>query len=170
MSRPDEKKLSELERLLAALPPRPTSLDRDNLLFRAGQESMKRSWIWPLVAVTMSVATGCLAMVLVLRPAPEPIVRIVHVEASAPASRHAAPRPPDPNVPPVYPEQAPPSALSYWRMQQQALRFGVEGLPLPAADGNDFPESGAAHERDYSAGSRPRVTDPSSSFLWFGER
>ena len=79
MPPPHEKELSDLEKLLAALPPRPATLDRDHLLFRAGQESMRRSWIWPFAAVTMSVACGSLAMLLVLRPLPDPVVRIVQV-------------------------------------------------------------------------------------------
>jgi hypothetical protein len=161
-----EKDLSDLEKLLAALPPRPTTLDRDHLLFRAGQASMRRSWIWPFVAVTMSAATGCLAMFLFLRPAPEPIVQIVQVQVPAPA-------------PPVTPEPGPatqppaplhaygtPSAMSYWQIQQQALLFGVENLPSPVTQSDGEPERRAPRTPDMSTGARPKMVEQFSPFLF----
>jgi hypothetical protein len=173
MPQPHEKGLSDLEKLLAALPPRPTTLDRDNLLFRAGQASMRRSWVWPLAAVGMSVATGCLAMILVLHPLPEPVIQIVRVQVPVPTPdvTHGEPRERGPQAAPGYLPEGPPPALSYWRMQRQALRFGVEALPQAAAgDGDDTRPETAGHGPDYLAGSRPRVTDHSSLFLPFGER
>jgi hypothetical protein len=118
----------------------------------------------------MSVACGCLAMVLVLRPAA--MVRTVHVAvpAPAPATRNNVPRESAPAEAPNYLHDTPSPDLSYWRMQQQALRFGVESLPQPAWETNDMPEGASPHGPQYSAGSRPSVTDHASSFLFFGER
>ncbi len=75
MSGPHEK-LSELERLLASLPPRPAALDRDRLLFRAGQASMRRHRFWPWATAVMSAATACLALILMTQPMPVPEVRM----------------------------------------------------------------------------------------------
>jgi hypothetical protein len=167
-----EKRLSDLERLLAALPPRPMSLDRDHLLFRAGQASMRRGWMWPLAALMLAVAASWLGLIVVLRPLPEPVIRIVRVEVPVPAlaRNESTPREAGPLVAPGYPLDGPPVTLSYWRMQQQALRFGVEGLPQPAAEAGETPEATSGHGPDYSAGSRPKLTDHASSFLTFGER
>jgi hypothetical protein len=133
---------------------------------------MRRSWIWPLAAVIMSVAAGCLAMILVLRPMPEPVIRIVRVDVPMPAPEmnQSARRETGPDGTPNYRHEAPSPALSYLRMQQQALRFGVEGLPQPASEGDDTPEGTAVHGPDISAGSRPKVMDHASLFLPFGER
>jgi hypothetical protein len=163
MPTPHEKELSDLEKLLAALPPRPATLDRDRLLFRAGQESMRRSWVWPFAAVTMSVACGCLAMLLVLRPLPEPAVQIVHVHVPAPAAPAASDlRPVEPHATTTDYRQPPSPPLSYWRMQQQALRFGVEGLPQVAAAGDETSVGDVIHGPDLSAGSRPRLINHSA--------
>jgi hypothetical protein len=165
MSTRREKDLSDLEKLLAALPPRPTTLDRDHLLFRAGQASMRRSWIWPFVAVIMSAATGCLAMYLFLRPAPEPIMQIVQVHVPAPAP----PVTPEPGPPATQPPAAPPaygtsSAMSYWQMQQQALLFGVENLPSPTTQSAGEPERRAPSTPDMSTGARPKMVEQFPAF------
>ncbi len=71
---------NELELQLRQLQVQPAELDRDQLLFTAGQRSVKRSWAWPTV-------TGfCLAMTAVsflIRLPGEQLVteRIVYVSA-----------------------------------------------------------------------------------------
>jgi hypothetical protein len=172
MPESNEKGLSDLEKLLAALPPRPMSLDRVHLLFRAGQASMRRGWLWPFAALIMAVTASWLGMIVALRPVSEPVIRIVRVEVPVPvlASNGSAPRETSPPAAPSYSLEGPSPTLSYWRMQQQALRFGVEGLPEPAAESGETSEGSAGHGPDYSAGSRPRLTDHSSSFLTFGDR
>ena len=171
MSEPSKPTLGDLEKLLAALPPRPAGLSRDHLLYRAGQVSMRTSWAWPFAAVVMSVATGCLAMVVVLRPLPEPVVRIVHIHV--PAAQPEVPAPPSsepleqPAPAQTLTRDTSPPALSYWRMQQQALRFGVEGLPT-SMDSDDPPAPPRGDGPDLSAGSRPRLLAPSSAF-YYGE-
>jgi hypothetical protein len=171
MSAPHEKKLSDLEKLLAALPPRPSTLDRDHLLFRAGQASMRRSWAWPLAAVAMSTAAGCLAMILVLRPLPEPVVQIVHVQVPlpvpAPHPAEAQPNPPQAAPAPGYLLDAPAPTMSYLRLRQQALRFGVESLPEAATSDDEASAATASPGPDISAGSRPSLINP-FSLLSFG--
>jgi hypothetical protein len=170
MSAPREKDLSDLEKLLAALPPRPTTLDRDHLLFRAGQASMRRSWIWPFVAVVMSATAGCLAMFLVLRPPPEPVVQIVRVQVPVVQAKDSdAIEQPEARSPAASGYHAQPLSptLSYWRMQQQALRFGVEGLPSAASDVDETPSGPATANTEISAGSRPKLFE-NPSFFSFG--
>ncbi len=165
MAAPDEKALEELERLLAALPPRPARLNRDVLLFRAGQASMSRSWVWPAAAVASSVTASCLALILVLRPLPQPIVRVIQVPGPAPASSEVTDVESEPATPvqgPLVLRESTSPALSYWRMQQQALRFGAEALPSIPAEGADAPPRAEALGSDLAAGSRPSLIDPSS--------
>jgi hypothetical protein len=170
MSTRHEKGLTDLEKLLAALPPRPTTLDRDHLLFRAGQASMSRSWMWPFAAVVMSVACGCLAIILVLRPLPEPVVRVVHVPIPAPAPPldrvTDSVATPGPATSSNYAEGSSPT-MSYWALQQQALRFGAEGLPEAAARDDETPGMSSIQNSDFSAGIRPRLNIP-TSYLPFG--
>jgi hypothetical protein len=171
MSKPHEEELSDLEKLLAALPPRPAALNRDHLLFRAGQASMRRSWAWPLAAVVMSVAAGCLATVVVFRPRSEPVIRVVQMPVQVPTpvvAKEAAPQEFPPSAPQMSLHEAPPSTLSYWRLQQQALRFGVEGLPGPATDDAPPIPNRAFENPDLSAGSRPKLIDQ-PTVLPFGE-
>jgi hypothetical protein len=171
MSKTREEELSDLEKLLAALPPRPATLNRDHLLFRAGQASMRRSWAWPLAAVVMSVAAGCLATIVGFRRHPEPVIRTVQVPVLVPApvvAKEAAPQEYPLSTPQMSSHEAPPSTLSYWRLQQQALRFGVEGLPGPATGDTPPIPRPAVENPDLSAGSRPKLIDE-SSVLPFGE-
>jgi hypothetical protein len=171
MPAPHEKELSDLEKLLAALPPRPTTLDRDHLLFRAGQASMTRSWAWPVAAVATSVAAGCLAMVLVLRPLPEPVVRIVQVQVPvavpAPRPNDAQPNQPQTSPVPGYLLDTPAPTMAYLRLRQQALRFGLEGLPETATSDEEASVATARPGPDISAGSRPPLINP-FSLLSFG--
>ena len=86
----------------------------------------------------MSAATVALAAVLMLRPEPVPTERVVFVPIERQGRPAPAPElhPAEPPSVELVPEAAPifthnnPTAL--WPMQQQALRWGVESLPLPA--------------------------------------
>src|SRR5262249_49612936 len=80
-----DPKLVALEKSLAALAPAPGRIDRDQLLFRAGQASMKRqSWLWPsATALASLVATG-LGITLALRLASPVVERVIYVQAESP--------------------------------------------------------------------------------------
>ena len=82
MSGSNEKDLSELERTLAGLAPSPAGFDRDRLMFQAGQSAAapRRRWLWPSATAVMTTVAACLGGVLLVRPAPEQVVRYVHVE------------------------------------------------------------------------------------------
>jgi hypothetical protein len=130
--------LSELQSALKSLTPEPPRLDRDRVIFRAGQAQARR-WYWPAAALVSSAVAACLALVLILRPAPPPTERvterIVYVKVLEPA---IAPAPPAVTQSPTRePEldgtsgrdDQPRTNLGYYRLQQLVLRIGLENLP-----------------------------------------
>ena len=157
MPKPNEEDLSQLEKLLTRLEPKPSRLDRDALLYRAGQASLRGRWLWPLAALTASIVAACLAAVLVLRPAPE--IRTVRVEVPVPTVtvEHERVEAPAASAPSAAPEPLSPT-LSYWRLQQQALLFGAESLPRSPVAGEAPVHSGV------TAGSRPSQANHSLLF------
>jgi hypothetical protein len=172
MSEPRQKDLNELERLLASLSPRPANLDRDRLLFRAGQESRRRHWVWRMATLGVAGACVCLTLMIVLRPAPEPLVRIVkeQVVVYVPAPESQASVAMAPQSPVAYapgsPDGMKAQAMSYWQMHQQALRFGVDGLPSSAAESEEHANGPVRSGQNLTVGSRPQLDTPAflSSF------
>lgn len=128
MSEFPAEEMKELAHALAALPPRPPQLSRDQLLFRAGQASVRRGLGWPLLTAGFALSTLGLAAILWLRPIPDPLVRIVHVPVPAALSPASPPEETFPDPPPSVVEYPRPD-LPYWRLQEQVLRFGLDALP-----------------------------------------
>ena len=129
--------LTELENALKALTPAPAALDRDRLMFRAGQTSQAhRGLLWKCTAGMFASVSLVLVLILALRPpAQERIVyrdRPVPSPEHSPAPKNQEPPPSSDAVPTVAPDTAVP-ALAYYRLQQQVNRFGVEALP-PVSD------------------------------------
>jgi hypothetical protein len=146
MSEPyQDPNLAELAAALKALAPAPARLDRDRLLYRAGQVSARRTgWLWPATAAAVvALAAGALTGALALRPGPQTVERIVVVNKAMPAPLPVPPRLP-PQAPPEKPQAAPvPPVQSlsaeavaretfpegYLRLRDQVLRWGVDALP-----------------------------------------
>jgi hypothetical protein len=147
MSGSNEKDLSELERTLAGLAPSPAGFDRDRLMFQAGQSAAapRRRWLWPSATAVMTTVAACLGGVLLVRPAPEQVVRYVHVERDPQPpvispDKPVQPEKPAPPAPVVEPPTAPSTLAShsYWRLQEIVVRHGVDALPdatTPGAPG-----------------------------------
>ena len=114
--------LAGLEAALAALAPMPGRIDRDALLFRAGQASVpRRGWAWPGAAATLGVLAATLGALLAVRPATKPVERIVYVYVKEPA----APTPTADEPAPVPLEsQLPPGAVA-----SQHLRSAIYIAP-----------------------------------------
>jgi hypothetical protein len=132
--------LAELAAALAGLMPRPPDLDRDRLLFRAGQESAaRRGRLWPWVAGLLAAVAAGLGALLVLRPAPQPLERVVYVpvKEEAPPVQPVAMRPAAPAMPADNDEGASDAAerarLSAFRLHRQVLRWGIDALPSARA-------------------------------------
>jgi hypothetical protein len=131
----DDRQLKAFEDVLASLAPRPGQIDRDRLMYCAGQRSAShRRWIWPVATFTLGVGTAVLGLASLARPVAQPIERIVYVNAPGPDAAksdassemlHAISKD---NRPPIAERD------DYLRLRQQALRWGIENLPaLPAA-------------------------------------
>jgi hypothetical protein len=130
-----DPELAAVASALASLAPSAGQLDRDQLLFRAGQSSVpRRRWFWPALSATLGVLAVALGIAAARRPAPEMLERVVYVQAPAAGSLQEVPdvalsAPQSPKA--IVPNNRGESPLSYYRLEQVALRWGVEGLPDP---------------------------------------
>jgi hypothetical protein len=135
-----DPELAGLEAALAALAPMPGRIDRDALLFRAGQVSVRgRSWAWPATSVALGMVAVGLVFVLSFRPSPTPVERVVYVTVEKPGQPLPAAR--EPAAPALEPESTTPgqlaeqqSPMNYLQRERQVVRWGLEGAP-------DMPEA-----------------------------
>ena len=133
MSAFEEQQLKKLADALATLTPRPAHLDRDGLLFEAGRRSVRTARCWPWATLAASTVACVLAVALLVRPEPAVVVRWVE----APPHPSQAPQPQVEPAPPAVAVDLDDAAMppgSYWRLQQQALRLGVDQLPTTDPD------------------------------------
>ena len=126
--------LTELEAALAGLAPLPPALDRDHLLFRAGQDSARRGRLWPWATGLLAAVAAGLGALLVLRPEPPPVERIVYVPVreEAPPVRPAADRPViaiRENNGKAAPADTDSARFGAFQLRQQMLRWGIDALP-----------------------------------------
>src|SRR5262245_30916422 len=130
-----ERELKAVEATLAALTPQPGLINRDQLLFRAGQASVaRRNWLWPTATAALALAMTILAGALLLRPAPAPVENIVYVhlrsaEPSTPDTPEQAPAPQVASLPSPALDQ-PPTPASYLKLRERVVRGGTAALPL----------------------------------------
>jgi hypothetical protein len=141
--RHDEKELNQLEAMLRSLKPE-IDINRDQLLFRAGQASMPRrsNRIVPVVAALVGVVVGVWAARSFFLPTVPGVERIVIVYVKP----DPAPQPePLPEVPPQQPSKSSPVPASqttvaqelsplpgregYLGLRDQVLRWGVDMMP-----------------------------------------
>jgi hypothetical protein len=132
--------LTALEDALRDLLPRRASVDRDAVLFRAGQASCPRRWVWPCATAVATAATVFLVMLLVIRPGPQVIERIVHVPVPAvskPERTQGADAPRSPSVEAGSPDAettVPVYTSPKRRLEEHLLRWGLDGLGDPGPD------------------------------------
>jgi hypothetical protein len=113
--------LSELEAALGGLSPRPASVDRDALLYRAGRAAGARPWRRATAISTLFALA--LAGVLVTRPVVE---RPVPVPAPTAPDVDSLTSPDVESVPSHGGREGP---SLYLQMQEQVLSRGLDGLP-----------------------------------------
>ncbi len=160
-----DPELAALERKLAALVPASGQLNRDQVMFRAGQASLKRAgWFWPAVAGAMTLVAAGLGGVLLLRPQPETEKHIVYVIKEVP--QRLAPRPPSPGHRPPTVSSAQSTAdeplypqTEYYRLENHLLRWGLDGLP----GSPPLPPGGPPLTRE-DLRDRPAKTKPAQGF------
>jgi len=134
--------LAAVEASLAALPPFPSGIDRDRLVYLAGQAAAgalpgtKRrpaGWLWPMATAASLLVAAALGAMLAVRSQPEIVERLVVVRqpaepvAPAPVAAHPAVETPlarsRPSRPPA----------EYLRLRDLVLSRGVDALPETSA-------------------------------------
>lgn len=134
---------SELEKALQSLTPAAPALDRDRLMFLAGQAGRSAGLGWKLSSGLFAAASVVLAVLLYLQTGPE--VRVVHVVEPNPMPKNSPGVKPKVDLPisePVPVLEPENRALAVYHLQHQILRFGVESLPAlsdPGAPTNEPP-------------------------------
>lgn len=147
---PPDPEMNAIEAALRSLAPSPSRLDRDALMFRAGQAAPRPSharWLWPMIAACLAlIATGEAAL-LAVRPEPRVIERLVVIHEPAPAPIEPAPsmaQDSEKLAPVVILRQSSgeerhtlnadlpwPLEPSYAQLRNRVLRFGIDALPEP---------------------------------------
>jgi hypothetical protein len=132
-----DPELASLAAGLAKLAPSAGRLDRDQLLFRAGQTSAgQRGWLWPGVAAFLAFAVGAVGLSDLLRSAPQRVQCVIYQRVEPPVSpaQQVADRQPAPQYPAATASdqsEAPVVEQSYVRLQRLVFAFGVDALPNP---------------------------------------
>jgi hypothetical protein len=123
--------LKALEAGLQALTPRAPGLNRDALMFRAGQASAQRRWVWPLTTAASTLVAVGLGVFLALRPEPAP--RVVTVYVQMPESS------PDEGPPVAAPGKWAAGLPRYSRLVEDVWSHGLDGLPPEPNSAPDKP-------------------------------
>src|SRR5262245_12802221 len=133
----DNPELAALATALAALAPSAGDLDRDRLLYSAGQRSVRRHrWHWPALCAALALVAVALGVLSARRPETRLIEQVVYVkvpasEAGPPHRTNAVSSDFGTTATNFESDSRPSSPLSCFRLEQVALRWGVEGLPEP---------------------------------------
>ncbi len=132
---PRESELNALEAALGSLRPARNPIDRDRVMYRAGQASAsatRNPRAWPAVAASLALVALGEGALLARRPPARIVERVVVVRDPTPAPAPPVPalavRPPAPSADP-----------SPWlgrtahdRRAGQVFRYGLDGLPGPS--------------------------------------
>jgi hypothetical protein len=168
--------LEPIQRTLSSFSPAPAQIDRDRLMFRAGQANVMASggreafgcegdsfnpitgkltlparraafgphWLWPASTAAFATTSLALAMALLIRPTPEPLI----VHRDGPNAELAASAPQQGKAPTVdsalataqqamFPgESTRVPENNYVRIREVALRMGLDAIGSPGAVGH----------------------------------
>jgi len=157
--------LAGLEAALAALVPMPGRIDRDTLLFRAGQASVSsRGWAWPAAAMALGLLATTLGVVLAAGLPHAPIERVVYVTIKEPPPSVQVLPTPEPKAVSPGPIAVSQSPMSYLQLERQVARWGLDGVPaMPEA----LPPSGPPLTRENALGA---AAEPASFTMFFDLR
>lgn len=126
-----------LEAALRSLTPLPDRIERDRLMFRAGQASVpRRGWLWPSSTAAMSLVAAILGGLLLQRP-PLRLEPPTMPLAGSPAMEHA-------------------ETPDYLRLRQLALGGDMTSLSSPLSRPTAAPQ-----ETPFASPSAPDVETPS---------
>jgi hypothetical protein len=116
--------MKAVEAALAALAPRAERLDRDQVMYRAGQAAARPGWTWPVAASLSLVALALLAGYDLSKPTPQAVERVVYVRVPEPvyASPDAG----------LSGQQISAESGAYLHLRDRVLSYGVDALPAPS--------------------------------------
>jgi hypothetical protein len=135
--------LNNLGRQLRGLTPRPCPINRDAVMFRAGQASMPRNWLWPVATALSTCLAITFGAALLVQPAFEHRVEVAPPwKPDLPNYRATVPG----AIPSDGPGEAPgegPAATEddvwpapqtgYFHAENKVLRWGLDGIASPPA-------------------------------------
>lgn len=152
---PNDDSLTPVEQALASFSPQSLRLDRDRLMFLAGQASAaglpvsnvqkQSSRAWPLSTAALAVCAAALGVALVIRPAPEEKIIYRDRFVTRPAeSQPIAPVTPldSPDLPTVAADSIEARSFSvlprnnYLRSRDVAFRLGLDALGSQTSAGS----------------------------------
>lgn len=133
--RSEDRELTSLESALRELRPQSEAMDRAVLMYRAGRASAY-SWLWPLATTATTILAAVFGSLLLIRPVPPVVERIVYVPA--PAVEPQSPGVEQPEItPPTVTEPLVREPVDstpwgrYVQMEENVLRWGLKGIPPP---------------------------------------
>jgi hypothetical protein len=152
---PPDPELTEIEAALVSLTPMRSRLDRDRLMFRAGQAARRPTtaahWAWPSIAAALAVVALGEAVALRQRPGP----RDFDGQTVAQKPAQSGPKEPEP-APVVILVQTPndpgpaviPMLMGYEQLRNRSIRLGPDGLPElpPLASRSEISEPASKSE------------------------
>ncbi len=151
--RPDDD-LTAVAAALGALTPARSRLDRDRVMFRAGQASAAGARtsdpgrrVWAAIAASLGLIAAGEAAWLTYLPAPKVVERVVVIREPAPpptarlAERYAADPAPAPSAIALVEADPALGRTPLERLAGQVLRYGLDGLPASPPTGWTGPES-----------------------------
>jgi len=132
--------LAAFEAALLPLIPCPSTVDRDRLMFLAGQASGRRrrrgAWLWPGTALAATLLAGTLGAILALRPQQNTAERIVYVHLHQQDIRSQEPDDGSAISSPSIPEGPSAWAVGYLRLGRLVLAEGIRAIPEPKPSGD----------------------------------
>lgn len=141
---PLNPELASVEAALAGLRPTPSALDRDRLMFLAGQaagyrRARRAAWLGAGTSIAATLAACVLGVALFQQPGPERD----HQTASAPVPQSAQP---DVSSWAANPPDSLDAGASYLELRQLVLTRGVEAMPeiTPSTATKDQPPAPSA--------------------------
>jgi hypothetical protein len=129
-----DPELTAIEGVLGSLVPARSRIDRDLVMFRAGQASVRSSrlgrWGWHTIAASLAMIALGEGVLLARRPPPR-IVVVVREPETVPAPVVPVPEQSVAEAPGTVPTEYPRSLgqTDYERLTAQVLRYGLDGLP-----------------------------------------
>lgn len=132
-----DPELNAIENALGSLTPSRSRLDRDRLMFRAGQASARPAPVGKRLWIAVAAGTGLIALgeaaMLAHRPAPQIIEKVIVVRDREPVVDDTPTEPIVAQAPAFRGFGDSPSfgPTAYERLSSQVFRYGLDGLPTP---------------------------------------